>query len=394
MNYFFKIILLFVFIFNITIKIYGQEKINNSYLDENNVKYKDLLSILEKKTERVFDFPPEWSAPLNDIEKFRKFYILGLEHHNMGNYEEAIDNYIQACKIFTVQIAYYQLGLSLMEIKAYKNAEIAFKKSLDFVHPTVLPKYEIFKDFYTYDNNGQTRETYFAYYNIGCCIAMTKWWGSAINYILEALFHGYPYIDHIKNDEDIKNVVNDSSYWEEIRKTYNAGYNNIVAGKGFEFAWAGAPGGYYFTKENIVYRFEGGVGIDEGLKLDGEYEVRNYLIIIKNIHYYTSEQLYGDQYFEYIKIFDTSEYREYGGTLQYKEVPVENYKKYFSDRVIPQNINESVKNDEIEMTNNKENTYIQNNSNGIKTNKYIFIIIGFLGVGIIFSIIIIRKKIK
>jgi tetratricopeptide (TPR) repeat protein len=394
MNYFFKIMILFAFIFNITIKTYGEETTNNSYLDKNNVKYKDLLSILEKKTERVFDFPPEWSAPLNDIEEFRKFYLLGLEHHNTGNYEEAIDNYIQACKIFTVQIAYYQLGLSLMEIKAYENAEIAFKKSLDFVHPTVLPEYEIVKDFYTYDNNGQTRETYFAYYNIGCIEALQGWNDTGTQYICEAIFHGYPYLDHIKNDSDIKGIVNSSLYWETIRKTYNAGYNNIVAGKGFEQAWEGAPGGYYFTKDNIVYRFEGGVGIDEGLRLDGEYEVRNHLIIIKNIHYYTSEQLYGEQYFEYIKIFDTSEYFKYGGTLEYKEVPVENYKKRFSDRVIPQDINESVKVEEIEMPDNKENAFIQNNNNDKKLNLYIWIIAAFLGVGIIVSVFIIKKKRK
>jgi len=388
MNYFFKIMILFVFIFNLTIKIYGEETTNNSYLDENNVKYKDLLFILEKKYKQYY----------NKTEEFREFYLLGLEHHNTGNYEEAIDNYIQACKTLTIQIAYYQLGLCLMEIEAYENAVIAFEKSFDFVYTY---KEEV-KDLYTYDNNGQTRETYFAYYNIGCIYALQGKTFTGTQYICEAILHGYPYLDHIKNDPDVKKIVKNNSYWEKIRKTYNAGFKNTVAGKGFEYAWAGAPGGYYFTKENIVYRFEGGVGIDEGTLLYGEYEVKNNLIIIKNIHWYSTKKC--EQYFEYIKRFDASEYQKYGGTLQYEEVPVENYKEVFkhvfSDRdYIPQAKSESVNIDEIEMPDtemaeNKENAVIQNNSNDKKLNPYIWIIAAFLGVGIILSIFIMRKKRK
>jgi hypothetical protein len=283
-----------------------------------------------------------------------------------------------------------------MEIKAYENAVIAFKKSLDFVNPYL----EVVKDLYTYDNNGQTRETYFAYYNIGCIYALQGMTLTGSDYICEAIFYGYPYIDHIKNDPDVKRIVNNSSYWEKIRKTYNAGFKNTVAGKGFEYAWAGAPGGYYFTKENIVYRFEGGVGIDEGTLLYGEYEVKNHLIIIKNIHWYSTKKC--EQYFEYIKRFDTSEYLNYGGTLQYKEVPVENYKEVFKHvfnnrDYIPQAKNESVNIDEIEIPNiemadDKENTFIQNNDK--KLNLYIWMIAAFLGVGIILSIFIIRKKRK
>jgi tetratricopeptide (TPR) repeat protein len=140
--------------------IQSEDKDNNIYLDKNIIEDKDLLLILDKDYENK----PSYFDNDKKRQDFRKYYMLGLQYYNKKEYELAVNNYILALKIYSLQIPYYQLGLCLLDIDNYENALNAFEKSIE-----VSYYYDkLTEDLYTFDDNGQKKETYFACYNIAC----------------------------------------------------------------------------------------------------------------------------------------------------------------------------------------------------------------------------------
>jgi tetratricopeptide (TPR) repeat protein len=308
-----KYIKLIVFLMIICSNVYGQKASNNPYFDKSSNKYKDLLFVLNRD-ERIHYF---WSDSKTMLDNYIQYCLEGRQLYNAKEYEKAIDKYISACKIITYRIAYYQLGLCLMDIGNYEDAEKAFEYSLK-LHSFYRP----IEHLYTYDNNGLKREYYFAYYNIACIKSMQNRIGESFNYLCEALFNGYPYIDHLIKDTDLKNllVINEGMYRKRIENIYKEGFNNTVARKGFKRNWGGAPLEYYFINERIVYSLRGGVGSDTGGWLEGEYEVRNYQIFIKNVVYHYNEDAFENNFDIPIKLFDTKDKQS-----SYIEIPVDGY---------------------------------------------------------------------
>jgi hypothetical protein len=310
-----KIMVLFIVFICAHIRSYGEELSNSPYSDKNSNEYRQLMSVLNSRDEYYAG-----------QEEFRWFCTLGLQYYNMGYYDNAIENFIRAARICTYQIAYYNLGLCLMDIGDFDAAEIAFEKSL-----SRRRYWRPIENLYTFDDNGQRRETYFAYYNIACIKSLQNDIDASFDYLCKAIFNGYPYINHIRNNADLQNlfVHDDGIFRQKMEDIYSEGSINDVAGKGFKLNWGGAPLEYYFINEDIVYSLRGGVGGDASGWLDGEYEIKNYLIIVKNVeyHYNESEGLKEEQFILLKRDFDDASINGY-----YREVPLDDYIGRFSGR--------------------------------------------------------------
>jgi tetratricopeptide (TPR) repeat protein len=229
----------------------------------------------------------------------------GMNFYNQNEYEEAIDSYISACKSENAILAYYHLGICLMDIKEYELSKASFEKAIYmFESDDYYPNYSEYymEDLFTYDTNGIKSELYFSYYNIACIESLQNNLDSAYEYLCEAFYHGYPYINHIRQDEDLRNLFIDRSRLQSIEAIYNAGSQNTIAGKRFDM---NIPAGFiqliYFQDENylrdVVYHQD---GRNAG---DAHYEIKNYMVFSNVL----SSSAYGKSRFKYIRQFEGSD---------------------------------------------------------------------------------------
>jgi len=144
---------------------------------------------------------PVDSDDMSKVAAARQHFALGRDFHDQKEYDAAIGNFILACKDYTFRIVYYHLGLCLMDATDYENAKRAFEKSLNLY----VDQYTY--DLFTFDANGVPQETYFAYYNIACIESLQNNVEVSYDYLSKAVFYGYSYTDHLKNDPDLKNVL-------------------------------------------------------------------------------------------------------------------------------------------------------------------------------------------
>jgi tetratricopeptide (TPR) repeat protein len=269
----FRIIGFCILVLSIYMPLYAQK---NAYLDKNSDKYNNLKFMLEDYN----GARPLHSDPPSKIENTRHYYSLGLSFYKKNDYEKAIDNYLLAMKYYVFPIIYYQLGLCLMDSGDLENAKRSFNLSNKYVY------YDGVEDLYTKDANGLKREEYYSSYNIACIESLRNNISESYKYLCEALFRGYPYIDYIKKDADLKNLftAENGFYLKEIEKIYNAGMKNTFTRKGYSFYLGGTREEYYFIdNKNILIRYNNEfIGL---LWLTAEYEIKNYRIIYKNLRY-------------------------------------------------------------------------------------------------------------
>jgi hypothetical protein len=103
---------------------------------------------------------------------------------------------------------------------------------------------------------------------------------------------------------------------------------NTVAGKGYQSYWGIA---YHFIDENHVFRFLPGVGTDPAGWTSGEYEIKNYVIFVKNARYHYPEvkQLKQEKFTVYVCDFEDTNtvgvipYDE--GEKEFTLIPLESY---------------------------------------------------------------------
>jgi hypothetical protein len=174
-----------------------------------------------------------------------------------------------------------------MDMGNYEAAKISFEKSISVKYYNAGVE-----DFTTFDFNGTNREIYFAYYNIACIESLQNNINTSYEYVCQALFHGYPYIDYIKSDPDLSNLFayNNGIFLEGVEKVYNAGQNNLVSGKGYEWTGGNAAWEYYFPDDSHMLIHAWSVWPDPGGWISAEYEIRNYIIIAKNLQYHFAEE--------------------------------------------------------------------------------------------------------
>jgi hypothetical protein len=147
------------------------------------------------------DYPQADLDDMSKVEAAKQHFALALDCYAHKEYDAAIEHLILACKDYTFRIVYYHLGLCLMDAADYENAKRAFEKSLNLYVDTYT------HDLFTFDANDVPQETYFAYYNIACIESLRNNVEASYDYLSKAVFYGYGYTDHLKNDPDLKNVL-------------------------------------------------------------------------------------------------------------------------------------------------------------------------------------------
>ena len=303
-----------------------------------------LLTVLEKEFKGVYTrrqslFQEGLTHEQKEmLENAKYFYSLALNYYNNKDYKNAVENYIQACNNYTFEVVYYQLGVCLFDIGDMENAKKAFEKAL-----SVYCYNEGMETFLTTDNNGVKRETYFSFYNLACIESLQNNIAKGYEYLQRALYCGYPYMEHLKNDADLNNILraNNGSYLESLEEIYNNRAENPVVGKFYSEYLGGAvagydfidplrvilsyvsmnsPGGFpnhwiseYYIKDNeiIIGTFIDGTGIGDGITLNID-DLRNPLLEVYNNQRFTEypSSNYNNVYLDMLSLREWEE--EYG----------------------------------------------------------------------------------
>ena len=265
-------------------KIFSQNQ-NNAYLDKTSQKYNDLLSILDKS--HIQKYSNDHLSWRSEVEgrNYRNYLNLALDLNNKKNYEASIDNFILARKSskYFFELVYYHLGVCLIDIHSFDLAKQSFNEAIEyFFNDDFLPRdyaSGLVKDLFSYDNNGLVREPYFSYYNMACIESLQNNLDLAYEYLCQALFHGYPYINHIRTDEDLRNLFHDRNRLRSIEAVFNAGSSNNIVGRSFDL---NRPPGYGY--EQYIYFRNNSALVSNIFHAEGErssnenYVIKNYII--------------------------------------------------------------------------------------------------------------------
>lgn len=232
----------------------------------------------------------------------REYYINSLKFYKNNDFKKAIEYIEMAIKTYARGVYYYHYGLFLMNNNDYENAEKAFYKAFQFFDYT-YPFYEDFIDLvleyknpiYTYDNNGSPREIYFTFYNLACIYSIRNETEKALEFVINAIEWGYPYIEHLFNDPDLKNMyLSNDKAKETINTVYQKGFENNISDKIFEYYYHFSSCAFYFENNtNIKYLL---LSSDNRQHIyHGAYEIKNYQIIMR-FNYETGKRGYGKAY--------------------------------------------------------------------------------------------------
>jgi WD40 repeat protein len=234
----------------------------------------------------------------------KEYFFRANEYREKGDFNNALKHYEMALSMYTWGAYYYQYGFCLMDTGDYAGAEKAFTKAIDLINPyydpytLIAPYYpETGKNtIYTFDQNGVVREKYFSYYNLACIYSLTNRLNESIDYIKLAIEYGYPYLNHIFTDPDLKkvfNLPNSTKIKEEINAVYSAGTINSVSGKTYE--QRPAPNDFinYEFVDNSHVKKHLRTSEDRDHVLYGTYKITNYHIII---HYNRATGRKGQNY--------------------------------------------------------------------------------------------------
>jgi tetratricopeptide (TPR) repeat protein len=248
------------------------------FIDGSGQIYSGLITVLQKEynAENNYNYYNSEIAYSNSKSAFTQ--AINYYHENL--YQQAIYSYIDACKSYTSVLFYYHLGLCLMDAKEYELAKASFEKAISlFENDVYYPNHSdyYYDDLFTYDENGIKRELYFSYYNIACIESMQNNIDSSYKYLCESLYHGYPYINHIRQDEDFYNLFKDKNRLQSIENIYNAGSQNRLVGRRFDMdIYSGFVQLIDFHSESrleeVMY-YQGGRNDDKA-----EYEIKNYMV--------------------------------------------------------------------------------------------------------------------
>jgi hypothetical protein len=133
-------------------------------------------------------------------------------------------------------------------------------------------------------------------YNIACIESLRNNPDSAFKNLSEALYHGYPYIDHIKKDTDLRHLFADHGCLQKIEAIFNAGSRNNLVGKYFDLNIDGYEQFIYFKDRQTM---EVRIRHQDGQYYKTEtYEIKNYTVFSKAFtHSY-------DDYVTYVMRFE------------------------------------------------------------------------------------------
>lgn len=205
---------------------------------------KKLFLVLTALSLSHFSFSDEWNnfLEIGQPAERMEFSLDIKEEENIG-YET--DDYEAAEFILKNAQNYYELGDSYFDQEAFESAFENYKKCASIMSKTywILKKSlnENSKNFINKENGkilykGNTFQLlYYSLYNMACCKCKLKDYESTRQYLYYAVLAGYPHINYILKDEDMKEYfLNSRNAKNELLKWQNAGNSNsIVAGKVF-----------------------------------------------------------------------------------------------------------------------------------------------------------------
>jgi len=215
-------------------------------------------------------------------DRSKTYFFNALKFYETNNLRAAMSELERAIQQCPEAVYYYHYGICLMDMRDYQNAERAFVKALqffDYWNPFSEAFHGGDNPLYTFDQNGAPQEKYYTYYNLACVHSMMNNLNTSFNYLKEALEYGYPYIDYIYKDPDLRNVFNRSrNVVNQIQAIYNTGFVNSLSGKLFEYEKENEWIEYVFVdNKNIFVRSTK----DLDNVRNGTYEIKNYQIIIR-----------------------------------------------------------------------------------------------------------------
>ena len=235
----------------------------------------------------------------------RDYFFKANEYRDKQDYANALKYYEIALSVYDWSAFYYHYGSLLMDMGDYEKAERAFKKAAkEFYwyspYSLIAPYYRKWgrNNIYSFDNSGIARELYFTYYNLACMYSIENRLQESEDNIILALENGYPYLDHIFADPDLKNLFNAPNAGQikdRINQVYSAGMVNNVSGKTFKYR----PSPNDFVEYEFINSKQMKKHLLTSDHLDhieyGLYIVKNYHVII---YYYrvTGQEGYGEAY--------------------------------------------------------------------------------------------------
>jgi tetratricopeptide (TPR) repeat protein len=225
----------------------------------------------------------------------REYFQSAVRFHKEKNIVSAFSAIESALNLYTEAPYYYLYGLCFLNIDDYENAERAFKKALDFFRDD-LPywnfygvfasyedrKSEFISGLYTFDDNKNVREKYFSYYNLACIYSINMNLKKSFEYLVYAIEWGYPYINYIFSDVDLKNLfASNKEIKTKINDIYRKGFINNFSGKVYEVWLVNDAIALHFKDNKNIEKFilTGPTEI-KSIILHGTYEIKNYQIII------------------------------------------------------------------------------------------------------------------
>ena len=235
-----------------------KEPDNNISNENNSEKYiPDSILLTEDYLAENYNY----SSTSRDKDLFFK----ALKQYKDNDINSALENIEEAIKIKPEGVYYYHYGVFLMDKKDYKNAEKAFNMAADSISPHVA--FQEKSDVFTYDNNGLPREYYFALYNLACIYSINKDLKKSLEYLINSIEQGYPYIDNIFSDADLSNLLKSDNNIQTLIKNK---FKNILAGRAFDRQYEF----YNFVDDKNIIKQIAMTEIQD-LKFHGTYEIKN-----------------------------------------------------------------------------------------------------------------------
>lgn len=190
-----------------------------------------------------------------DYKKIKKNYDEAESYFDKKNYEDAIKKYTEVFK----HSAYFY------DLKDEEKKQISSDYGLQV------------------DEIGEIKLLYYSLYNIACCYSLTGNFSKAKEYLLYAIYAGYPNPNYIFNDSDMKPLFSSvPSLKSEVEKIYRQGNSkSLVQGKLFEQWIVNDCFRYGFDGDTVIQYYGSSDWKDH--KFKGTYKVKNYHIMM---HFY------------------------------------------------------------------------------------------------------------
>ncbi len=214
------------------------------------------------------DYQKEYQKDFSEIPENRKadakkaFALLkeGINLYKQKKDNEAIEKYEEALELYAAPEIYYHYGNSLANTGEfiYSSRSYGFAIEYGFLSPGL------------------------AWYNMACSYSLDKKSGKAYEALKNAILSGYPVLENLLGDSDLKNLRSDSNWnanYAELKKIFERGRSSLPAGKKFSTGSANINDTYTFCPDGNAM-LERNISEIRKHKKYGTWSFKNYIITI------------------------------------------------------------------------------------------------------------------